>query len=168
MPFMIGPAPIRRTKQYLGYGKLYLKDKIKILSINYNDKGDHHQGARDFAFWYVPQIQYKNPTVQILSLKNMTPTPFIRCFYDDGKELLIDMDSKKKEEILSHCLQVIGKSDEQILAEKIAAQKKENPSIFGYGCERPCICMVPGQVPCPGVVRLPNHMRRKFKQQEEN
>lgn len=46
MPFMVGPAPIRRTKQYLNYGKLYLKDKIKILSINYNEKGDHHQGAR--------------------------------------------------------------------------------------------------------------------------
>lgn len=43
---MVGPAPIRRTKQFLNYGKLYLKDKIKILSINYNEKGDHHQGAR--------------------------------------------------------------------------------------------------------------------------
>lgn len=31
-------------------------------------------------------------------------------FADDGKELLIDIDSKKKEEILSHCLGTIGKS----------------------------------------------------------
>lgn len=43
---MIGQAPFRRTKQYLSYGKLYLKDKIKVLSINYNEKGNHHQGAR--------------------------------------------------------------------------------------------------------------------------
>lgn len=91
----------------------------------------------DFVFWYVPQIQYKNPNVQILSLKNMTPSPFIRCFYgkllrwfilcwdsylnqanwnlailftENGKELLIDIDSKKKEEILAHCLRTIGKS----------------------------------------------------------
>lgn len=46
MPFMKGPAPIRRTQQYLSYGKLFLKDKIKIFSINYNDQEDHHQGAR--------------------------------------------------------------------------------------------------------------------------
>lgn len=46
MPFMIGPSPIRRTKPYLSMGKLFLKDQIKILSINYNDKGDHHKGAR--------------------------------------------------------------------------------------------------------------------------
>lgn len=46
MPFMIGPAPIRQTIQYLQYGKLYIKDAIKIMSVNYNDKGDHHQGAR--------------------------------------------------------------------------------------------------------------------------
>lgn len=91
---------------------------------------------RDFIFWYLPQIQYKNPNVQIVSFKNMTPTPFIRCFYgnfiiafpvianiyicylnpfpfdfiDNGKEIVIDIDSKKKEEILSHCLQTIGKS----------------------------------------------------------
>lgn len=52
---------------------------------------------------------------------------------------------------------------EQIRAEQIAAQKKENPSIFGIGCERTCICMVPGQLPCPGVVKLPDHMRGKFK-----
>ncbi|XP_055310511.1 probable 28S ribosomal protein S25, mitochondrial [Sitodiplosis mosellana] len=163
MPFMIGPAPIRRTKQYLSYGKLYIKDKIKIMSINYNEKGDHHQGARDFVFWYVPQIQYKNPNVQIVSFKNLTPSPFIRCFYENGKELIIDVDSKKKEEILSHCLQTIGKSSEQIQAEKMAAQKKENPSIFGVGCERACICMVPGQLPCPGIVKLPDHMRGKLK-----
>lgn len=29
---------------------------------------------------------------------------------DDGKELLIDIDSKKKEDILAHCLRTIGKS----------------------------------------------------------
>lgn len=36
---------------------------------------------RDFVFWYVPQIQYKNPNIQIVSFKEMTPSPFIRCFY---------------------------------------------------------------------------------------
>lgn len=46
MPFMIGKDPIRRTVKYLMSGKLILKDKIQILSINYNTKGEHHQGAK--------------------------------------------------------------------------------------------------------------------------
>lgn len=46
MPFMIGPAPIRRTYEYLNRGKLFLKNQIKILSLNYNDNGEHHKGAR--------------------------------------------------------------------------------------------------------------------------
>jgi hypothetical protein len=37
--------------------------------------------CRDFAFWYLPQIQYKNPNVQVLTLTNMTPSPFITCFF---------------------------------------------------------------------------------------
>lgn len=46
MPFMKGAAPVRRTMQYLEAGKLILKDQIKILTINYNVKGDSHHGTR--------------------------------------------------------------------------------------------------------------------------
>lgn len=43
------------------------------------------------------------------------------------------------------------------------AEKKDNPANFGVGCDRACICELPGQIPCPGVVPLPNHMRGKFR-----
>lgn len=46
MPFMIGKQPIRRTKEFLEAGKLVLKDAIKIFAVNYNVKGEHHEGAR--------------------------------------------------------------------------------------------------------------------------
>jgi len=46
MPFMIGKEPVRRTLKYLMSGKLVLKDKIQIMSINYNTHSVHHQGAR--------------------------------------------------------------------------------------------------------------------------
>lgn len=36
---------------------------------------------RDFVFWYLPQLQYKNPNVQIVTFKNITPSPFIKCYY---------------------------------------------------------------------------------------
>lgn len=78
MPFMKGAAPIRRTLQYLEAGKIVLKDRVKIFSIHYNTLGENHLGTREFVFWHLPQIQFKNPDVQVLTLKNMTPTPFIR------------------------------------------------------------------------------------------
>lgn len=88
MPFMKGKAPIRRTLNYLNRGKLVLKNQIKVFCINYNFNGAHHDGAKEFTFWYLPQIQYKNPNVQILTLKNLTPSPFIRCFYGENSHSL--------------------------------------------------------------------------------
>nr|CAH7747005.1 unnamed protein product [Callosobruchus chinensis] len=163
MPFMKGPAPIRRTLKYLGAGNLILKDQIKIFTINYNVSGKHHQGTRDFVFWYLPQIQYKNPHVQISTLKNMTPTPFIRCFYETGDEMLIDTFGRTKEEINEHVIQTVGKTKEVLAAEAIAKEKKDNPANFGVACERHCICEVPGQVPCPGTCPLPKEWRGKYK-----
>lgn len=159
---MKGKAPIRRTIQYLSSGKLVLKDSIRIFSINYNTFGNHHNGARNFVFWNLPQLQYKNPDVQIVTLKNMTPSPFIKCYWDSGKQLLIDIDSKTNEEIEDHLINVIGKTKETLEAEAILAEKKDNPANIGVGCQRPCICEIPGQVPCPAIVPLPNQMRGKY------
>lgn len=46
MPFMKGPAPIRRTIKYLEAGRLVLKDQIKILTVNYNVIGSNHAGTK--------------------------------------------------------------------------------------------------------------------------
>ncbi|KAK5645781.1 hypothetical protein RI129_004245 [Pyrocoelia pectoralis] len=167
MPFMKGRAPIRRTLRYLEAGKLVLKNEIKILTINYNTLGKHHQGTEEFVFWYLPQIQYKNPDVQVVTLKNMTPSPFVRCFYETGHQMLIECDSKSKEEIHEHLLKVVGKSEQVLKAEAIAKEKKDNPANFGVGCERHCICEIPGQVTCPQIVPLPFHMRGKYKYAEK-
>ena len=51
---------------------------------------------------------------------------------------------------------------EQLDAEARLAESKDNPANFGYGCKRHCICEIPGQVPCPGTVPLPQHMRGKY------
>ncbi|XP_065363200.1 small ribosomal subunit protein mS25 [Calliphora vicina] len=161
MPFMKGRAPIRRTLEYLSSGKLVLKDKVKIFSVNYNTYGDHHDGARDFVFWNIPQVQYKNPQVQVVTFKNMTPSPFVRCYFEDGRDMLIDVDSKNRLEIEEHLMRVVGKTKEQLHAEARLAESKDNPANFGYGCNRHCICEIPGQVPCPGTVPLPDRMRGK-------
>ena len=114
MPFKLGAAPIRRTIKYLESGPLVFRDKVKCVMVNYNvdeevlyvkerptlhplrraamekkpwwiKAGPEHRGAQDFAFWNLPQVQYKNPNVQIVVQRNMTPTPFITCFLDDGE-----------------------------------------------------------------------------------
>ncbi|XP_012272701.1 probable 28S ribosomal protein S25, mitochondrial [Orussus abietinus] len=163
MPFMIGRAPIRRTLQYLQAGELVLKDKIQIFTVNYNLVGDHHEGTRDFVFWYLPQVQYKSPHVQVVTFRNMTPSPFFRCYFEDGKQMLIDADSKTKEELLQHLINVVGKTKETLQKEAVAREKKDNPANFGVGCEKSCICEIPGQLPCPQVVPLPYHMRGKYR-----
>lgn len=168
MPFMIGKAPIRRTIKYLEAGKLVLKDQIKIFTVNYNTHGDHHQGARDFVFWHLPQLQYKNTHLQICTLKNMTPSPFIKCFYESGQRMLIDIDSKSKDEIQEHLEKVIGKTKEVLQAEAIAKEKKDNPANFGAMCDRHCICEILGQIPCPGTCPLPFEMRGKYKYAKED
>ncbi|KAL0125105.1 hypothetical protein PUN28_004328 [Cardiocondyla obscurior] len=162
MPFMKGLAPVRRTLKYLMSGKLILKDTIQILSINYNSRDEHHKGTREFIFWHLSQIQYKNPNVQIATFKDKTPSPFIKFYYEDGKTMLIDVDSKNKDEILEHLIKVVGKPKETLMNEYLTQQKKDNPANFGVGCDRSCICHVPGQIPCPGIVPLPDHMRYKI------
>nr|CAD7263984.1 unnamed protein product [Timema shepardi] len=87
---------------------------------------------------------------------------FLRVTKHDEKEVLIDVDSKTKEEMHDHLKRIICKSDFLLAAEAQAREKKDNPANFGYGCDRHCICEIPGQMPCPAVVPLPNHMRGKF------
>ncbi|CAK9811397.1 Probable 28S ribosomal protein S25, mitochondrial [Anthophora quadrimaculata] len=163
MPFKIGKEPLRRSLKYLNAGKLVLKEGIQIFSINYNTHGNHHKGTRDFIFWHLSQIQYKNPNVQVVTFKNMTPTPFIRCYYENGNSMLIDTDNKEKEDILFHLVKVIGKTREQLQQEADTLGKQSNSANFGVGCPRSCICVIPGQIPCPAIVPLPFHMRGKYK-----
>lgn len=81
--------------------------------------------------------------------------------------MLIDIDSKDKMEIINHLVKVVGKTKEILEQESIIRRKKDNPANFGVGCSRSCICVIPGQVPCPGVVPLPFHMRGKTRNATE-
>uniref|UniRef100_G1LCG0 Small ribosomal subunit protein mS25 n=1 Tax=Ailuropoda melanoleuca TaxID=9646 RepID=G1LCG0_AILME len=77
---MKGRFSIRRTLQYLGQGDVVFKDSVKVMTVNYNTHGELGEGARKFVFFNIPQIQYKNPWVQIMLFKNMTPSPFLRFY----------------------------------------------------------------------------------------
>ena len=169
MPFMKGIAPIRRTYKYLENCGLVFKDRVKIMTVNFNEAESqtHHTGARDFVFWNLPQVQYKNPDVQIVTLKNMTPSPFITCFLEDNSKVYFDVDSQSNKEILDRLTRTLGKTKETLAEEALALAEKNNPANFGlkHGYARHCICSEPGQLPCPSVVPLPRHWRGKWYNQ---
>ena len=56
MPFMIGPAPIRRTLKFLEAGRLILKEQIKIMAVHYHLNGQNNKGAKYGYVFIVNQI----------------------------------------------------------------------------------------------------------------
>ena len=121
MSFKKGAAPIRHSLHYLeAAGTVIFKHRVKVLILNYNEaakyltyKTEHprHQGAKEFAFWTLPQIQYKNPSLQVIALKNMTPSPYVTCLIDHGEKVIFDVDGQTKEEIHERLKKTLGKTE---------------------------------------------------------
>merc|ERR1719244_1364573 len=120
------------------------------MTVNFNEasehfadkKQQHHQGARDFVFWNLPQVQFKNPNVPIVTLQNLTPSPFITCFLEDNSKVYFDVDSQSNAEIISRLTATLGKSKETLTEEAEKEAEKNNPANFGlnFGFSRHCIC----------------------------
>lgn len=164
---MKGRFPIRRTLEYLQKGDIIFKNRVKIMTVNYNTHGELSDGARKFAFFNIPQIQYKNPRVQIMMFKNMTPSPFLKFYLDDGEQVLVDVEGKDHKQISQQIKKILGKSEKVLQAETEAKMQASNPANFGPKkyCLRECICEVEGQVPCPGTKPLPKEMTGKYRAQ---
>ncbi|XP_066499746.1 28S ribosomal protein S25, mitochondrial [Hoplias malabaricus] len=162
---MKGRFPIRRTLEYLQKGEVVFKNSVRIMTVNYNTHGELSEGARKFVFFSIPQIQYKNPWVQIMMFKNMTPSPFLRFYLNDGEQVLVDVEGKEYKDITQHVKKILGKSDKVLQAEALAKMEASNPANFGpkkYFL-RECISEVEGQVPHPGLVPLPKEMTGKYR-----
>uniref|UniRef100_A0A6G1S582 Small ribosomal subunit protein mS25 n=1 Tax=Aceria tosichella TaxID=561515 RepID=A0A6G1S582_9ACAR len=167
--FMWGPAPIRRTIDYLKAGRFIVKDNIQVMEVHYSLHGKRYQtreernadifhGLRTFYFWEMPRIQYKNPKLQIVRILDKMPSPFIRFWSDDGKDIIIDCFNQDHRAILERVIRTAGKSEKRLKVEESLVQEsvsQDNPALFGHGRERFCACEVPGQHPCPGVIRNP-------------
>nr|XP_033782595.1 28S ribosomal protein S25, mitochondrial [Geotrypetes seraphini] len=162
---MKGRFPIRRTLQYLQKGEIVFKGSVKVMTVNYNTHGELSEGARKFVYFNVPQIQYRNPWVQIMMFKNMTPSSFLRFYLDTGEQVLVDIEDKHNRDIVHHVKKILGKSEDTLKAEEQAKLMKSHPAHFGNGKNflRACICEVEGQVPCPGIVPLPKELTGKYR-----
>lgn len=72
------------------------------------------------------------------------------------------MDSHSSVEIVDRLVKTLGKTKAVLEQEARAAEKKENPANFGPGCDRFCLCEIPGQLPCPAIVPVPKKWRGKY------
>lgn len=167
--FMFGRAPIRRTLGYLQAGKFSAKDSLRVMEVHYSlhgwkyqsreeQKKDYFHGLRQFYFWEMPRIQFQNPKLQIVRILDKMPTPYIRFWFDDGKDLIVDCFNQSQHEILDRIIRVAGKSDKRLKLEETLRREvigEDNPALFGFGRKRFCACEIPGQHPCPGVVINP-------------
>nr|XP_020485186.1 28S ribosomal protein S25, mitochondrial [Labrus bergylta] len=162
---MKGRFPIRRTLEYLQKGDIIFKNRVKIMTVNYNTHGELSDGARKFVFFNIPQIQYKNPWVQIMMFKNMTPAPFLKFYLDDGEQVLVDVEGRDHKQISQHVKKILCKSEEVLQGEAQEKMQASNPANFGPKkyCLRECICEVDGQVPCPSTTPLPKEMTGKYR-----
>ena len=161
---MRGPAPWRRTFEYLNSGKLVFRENVKIFSINYHDTLPESEGLRKFIFWHLAQVQFKNPKVQCVQLKNVTYTPFISIYSIRDKKLQkLDVNCYKRThtEIMDWLVKIQGKESHEITDSRL---RNKNPATFKLmDLDRYCICQVPGQVSCPQFKPLPMHMRGKYR-----
>lgn len=161
-----GRFPFRRTYEFLKAGNLILKSDVKTVLLNYTHR-KNSLGLRNFIYKDIPQIQFKNHTVQIMALRNKSDIPVINVFLGDGRKVTIDVESKTGPEILSIFGKVAGATD--LEREDRAMPKypgRFNPANFGKYGHCYCICEKPGQFPCPSRVPHPEAKKPKFWQQK--
>jgi len=163
MPFMKGVVPIRYTLWHLDQGSILLRPQVKIMALCFRKKDPSpiHKGINDFVFWHWSQLQYKNPTVQIVKQPNTSPFPYFHVFLESGEEVLIDCDSKTKDEIHHQIKHTLGKTDETIARER--RLREANPANFGSDFKRHCMCEVSGQWPCPELIPPPAYLTGNWR-----
>uniref|UniRef100_A0A8C6Z9C8 Small ribosomal subunit protein mS25 n=1 Tax=Nothoprocta perdicaria TaxID=30464 RepID=A0A8C6Z9C8_NOTPE len=161
---MKGRFPVRRTLQYLSQGDIIFKSSVKVMTVNYNTAGELSEGARKFVFFNIPQIQYKNPWVQIMLFRNMTPSPFLRFYLGSAQVSGAGgRGTAGSNNGISHFRETLEKEEKE-------RKKLSHPATFGpkkYHL-RECMCEIEGQVPCPAFVPLPKEMRGKYKAAMKN
>ncbi|THD19449.1 28S ribosomal protein S25 mitochondrial [Fasciola hepatica] len=153
MPFLKGGRlAITRTRKYLESGRIILQDSVKIITIHHVPGKKISEGCDELIKWFLPPLQFKNPKVQILTLKNMCPTPFIQVFLNNQEELVIDCSYRTHVDINKHLNEVLGTSLHSTVSSTMDILNVNHPGNFGTKYQRQCICEVYGQVPCSSQV----------------
>lgn len=161
----VGRFPFRRTFEFLSSGNLVLKSNVKTVLINYTHCKES-LGLRNFIYKDIPQIQFKNQGVQIMTTRNKSNIPVVNVFFGDRRKVMIDVEGKTGPEILEIFGKVAGATERE--KEDRAMPKypgRHNPANFGKYGHCYCICEKPGQAPCPSRVPHPDAKKPKWWQQ---
>ena len=67
--------------------------------------------CRKFISEQLPPIQYKNPEVQVVLFKNRHPFPVIWIYFDDGGKVMLAVEGKTPDTILSELAAVAAKTE---------------------------------------------------------
>uniref|UniRef100_A0A915Q1V3 Ribosomal protein/NADH dehydrogenase domain-containing protein n=1 Tax=Setaria digitata TaxID=48799 RepID=A0A915Q1V3_9BILA len=143
MSFKLGTVPLRRTYLYLQQGTIQFRDCVKIFAIGYKQfpRDDRrHKGVIEFVFWHWAQLQYNNPYVQLVRLTNISVVPFAKAFLSDGREVLFDLENRKREEIEEIFRTTLGKTEVSLRRERLEKMLRTDQALFGRKCKRECIC----------------------------
>ncbi|KJH51890.1 hypothetical protein DICVIV_01969 [Dictyocaulus viviparus] len=165
MPFMHGTMPLRRTYYFLQQGKIIFRDDVQVFAVGFQRRPTsvEQQGVRDFVFWHWAQLQYKNPTVQLVKHIDIVITPFAKAYLKDGREVLFDLEGMTREEIEARIAKTLGKTEKVIRREELVEIAELNPADFGSNCKRQCMCEIQGQHPCTGLLHAPKCITGRWR-----
>ncbi|KAL3314785.1 28S ribosomal protein S25, mitochondrial [Cichlidogyrus casuarinus] len=156
MPFLKGGRQaVTRTLKYLNAGRTVFRENVKVVLINHLPGMNISHGADEFIKFFLPPIQFKNPEVQVLTYKNLSPHPYVQIFLSNGEEVLVNCSFRTHNEIHEHIRNTFGKTEEELQKESIENQVILNPAYFGKEYKRQCICEVYDQSPCSASVGKP-------------
>lgn len=130
MPFLKGGRyAITRTAKYLNAGQLVLKNSVKVIAINHVPGTEISKGCDDFIKWFLPPMQFKNPNVQIITLKGACPTPFIKVYLHRDEEVVLDCSYREHRDIHDQMTLLFNKSASVKIAD--AYNQTKSPANFG-------------------------------------
>lgn len=158
---MRGRFNITKTKWWLEQGPSLIP-QVASINLEYNkpasDVYNMSKGAFYYHHYYIPQLRYKNPHVQIDVNTDQVAVPFMTIYFKDGRKALVNCASSS-EEIAKHvqgtfCLEYETAEKEnfdengRIQNPWMHANNKPCRTSTKYRVHRKCICQQPGQYGC--------------------
>jgi hypothetical protein len=158
---MRGRFNLTKTKWWLEQGPTLL-DQVAAINLEYNkpaaDIYGFSRGAYNYHNYFIPQLRYKNPNVQIDVNTDQVAVPFMTLYFKDGRNATINC-AVSAEEIGRHlqatfCVDDHEQTDKEfdengrIQNPWMHAKNKPCSTATKYRVHRKCICQQPGQYGC--------------------
>uniref|UniRef100_A0A915ER07 Uncharacterized protein n=1 Tax=Ditylenchus dipsaci TaxID=166011 RepID=A0A915ER07_9BILA len=155
MPFMRGAMPLRRTIFHLQQGKILFRNDVAVFVVGYRNKKGltlEQRGASEF----------------LIKRLDLQSTPYALAFLNSGEEVLFDLESKTKDEIVDIIQGTLGKTSLVNKIEFLEKMRENNVAEFGDKCSRHCMCEVQGQQPCTALITAPDYMKGNWRWNHKN